>query len=224
MSERFHDLREEVLERIWNVAESEPASAEAIVEQIGAIAAREKVLLQIEHLATDGLIARDHGRLTLTAAGRDTARHVVRAHRLAARFLTDVLEIPAGAIEGHACRLEHAIAPELADSLCTLLGHPPASPDGRPIPRGGCCSRMQREAAAAVFPLTSLPLGAPARIVYLHSSRPGRLDQLAVLGLVPGTGIRLRQTRPAVVLEVGETTVAMDEEVARDVYVKRARA
>lgn len=218
----FHDLREEIMERVWNLQEDEGASAAALVHELDGIGGPGQVMGEISRLVSEGLVRERDGRLGLTANGEEIARHVVRAHRLAARLLTDLLELPPSVIESHACRLEHAIAPELADSLCTLLGHPPTAPNGRPIPRGGCCTRMQRETGAAVFPLPSLPLGAPARIVFIHPRRSGRLDQLATLGLVPGTDIRLRQTRPALVVEVGETTLAMDAQVAEDVYVKHA--
>jgi Fe2+ transport system protein FeoA len=43
---------------------------------------------------------------------------------------------------------------------------------------------------------------------------------LARLGLVPGAPIELRQTAPALVVQVGETTLALDREIGADLYVR----
>ena len=45
--------------------------------------------------------------------------------------------------------------------------------------------------------------------------------RIANLGIVPGSSVRLLQKRPSVVLEVGETTVALDTEIASELYVRR---
>jgi DtxR family Mn-dependent transcriptional regulator len=47
------------------------------------------------------------------------------------------------------------------------------------------------------------------------------MDRLAALGVVPGSELRLHQRAPAFVIEVGETTIALDPEIAGEVYVKR---
>jgi DtxR family Mn-dependent transcriptional regulator len=33
--------------------------------------------------------------------------------------------------------------------------------------------------------------------------------------------VRLAQKRPSYVIEIGETTLALDEEIAKEIYVKR---
>ena len=47
------------------------------------------------------------------------------------------------------------------------------------------------------------------------------MDRLAAFGVVPGSEIRLRQKAPSYVLELGETTIALDPEIASEIYVKR---
>ena len=42
-----------------------------------------------------------------------------------------------------------------------------------------------------------------------------------MFGLVPGARIRLIQRQPACVVKVGETELALDPEIARDVLVAR---
>jgi DtxR family Mn-dependent transcriptional regulator len=53
------------------------------------------------------------------------------------------------------------------------------------------------------------------------SRDPRRLVRLGGLGLVPGARLRLQQETPAVVVAIGETTVALDPEIADEVYVRR---
>jgi len=48
-----------------------------------------------------------------------------------------------------------------------------------------------------------------------------RLERLISLGLSPGSVIRLAQRRPSFVLEVGETTLALDVDIVKEIYVRR---
>ncbi|MDH4247079.1 MAG: metal-dependent transcriptional regulator [Deltaproteobacteria bacterium] len=212
----YHDLREEVLERIWTLSEQDAATLPALLELVPGNHVEAEVL----KLSEDGLVRQDHQTLTLTQAGRTLARHVVRANRLAARLLSDILEVPNTLVESQACRLEHAISPMLADSLCTLLGHPPVAPDGAPIPPGPCCQSARTEITPAVLPLLDLLLGASGRITFIRPRFPERLSQLSSLGITPGATVRLSQRQPSVVLKVGETALALDQDVARDIFVK----
>lgn len=212
----FHEPREEILEAVWTLSEQGGATVEALLEIGNPIETR----AVIDRLVDDALLSIDKGGVTLTESGEGVARHVVRAHRLAARLLTDLLELPRQSIEGLACRLEHAISPELADSLCTMLGHPPNAPNGRPIPRGACCQTLSSDVCALVRQLSELDIGSRGRITFIHPRFTGRLEQLSSLGLVPGTDVHLRQQQPSIVVEVGETTLALDTDVARDIFVK----
>ncbi len=85
--------------------------------------------------------------------------------------------------------------------------------------RGEAAGAAGRGDAAAT--LATLPVGAVARIGSHASARPDRAHALAALGLVPGTEVRLRQRHPAIVLEAGETVLALDAELARDIRVSR---
>lgn len=212
----FHEPREEILEAVWTLSEEGGATIEALL----GIGEATETRAVIDRLVEEGLLSAQNGTVRLTNVGDGVARHVVRAHRLAARLLTDLLELPSQSIESLACRLEHAISPELADSLCTLLGHPPTAPNGRPIPRGNCCQRSSTDVGAVVLQLPELDIGTRGRITFIHPRFPGRLEQLSTLGLVPGTDMRLRQQHPSIVVEVGETTLALDADVARDIFVK----
>lgn len=39
--------------------------------------------------------------------------------------------------------------------------------------------------------------------------------------IIPGSVVRLAQRRPSFVLELGETTLALGEQIVREIYVKK---
>jgi DtxR family Mn-dependent transcriptional regulator len=41
------------------------------------------------------------------------------------------------------------------------------------------------------------------------------------MGILPGSVVRMHQKNPSCVLEIGETTLALDREIIRDIYVKK---
>ncbi len=211
-----HDQREEILEWAWNFAETGTPTLKSLLRRIG----EDGGAATLAWLNREGLLRDDNGAIRLTSQGKKEARHVVRANRLAARLLTDLFDFEGDIVERHACRLEHAINPELADSLCTLLGHPPSDPNGRSIPPGKCCREGRTEAAPALRSLATLALGQTGRVVFIHFQDGSQVQPLAAFGLVPGTPVRLKQKQPAMVIEVGETTLALDETIAKGVFVK----
>ena len=70
-------------------------------------------------------------------------------------------------------------------------------------------------------PLAELPIGQEGRIVYIAARDPERLMRLSHLGVVPGAIVRLTQSRPAAILRLGETMLAVEPEIAGEIYVKR---
>jgi len=72
-----------------------------------------------------------------------------------------------------------------------------------------------------VIPLEELGLGEEGRIVFIAPKSHQRLDRLSTLGVVPGSTLRMHQKNPSYVLQIGETTLALDREIVRNIYVKR---
>ncbi|HYD40577.1 MAG TPA: metal-dependent transcriptional regulator [Anaeromyxobacter sp.] len=171
-------------------------------------------------LAAAGLVTRDGVRVVLTPEGERRAKDVVRRHRLTERLFRDLLAAGEDTMEAQACEFEHILSPEATESVCTLLGHPPTCPHGKPIPPGACCSAFQRTLRPLVTGLPSFPIGATGRIVFIAPKFHDRMDRLAALGVIPGSTVRLHQRAPSYVIEVGETTIALDPEIASEVYVK----
>jgi Fe2+ transport system protein FeoA len=46
------------------------------------------------------------------------------------------------------------------------------------------------------------------------------MDRLSSIGLVPGAVIKLQQKRPSFVIDIDETTIAIDEDIANGIFVK----
>lgn len=175
----------------------------------------------LQALVEQDIVLVDQHHIHLTEHGREEGLHVVRRRRLAARLLTDVLDFPLGTEDHDAHELEHSLSPEVTRSICTLLGHPRESPTGQPIPPGPCCKEAAREVPRLIMPLTELRPGEEGRIAHIATRHHSRLDRLTALGLFPGSRLWVHQVSPAFVIRCGETDIALDREVAQDIYVRR---
>lgn len=76
--------------------------------------------------------------------------------------------------------------------------------------------------AGELFTVKDLAGGESAEVLCLGGESPARRNHLAVFGLVPGAELRLLQRLPSFVIEIGETVLALEADVARDIVVKRA--
>lgn len=175
----------------------------------------------IELMTRKGLINIRDGMIFLSEEGSDKARALIRRHRLAERLFTDVFKMKVDQVESDACKMEHILSEELTDSVCTFLGHPPACPHGKPIPRGECCEKYRTEVTPVVVRLLDLEIGSEGRIVFIIPSEASRIGRLSSIGIAPGSIIRLIQKVPSYVIQIEETTIALDPEIAKDILVKR---
>lgn len=175
----------------------------------------------IEKLQYEKLIYIEGDSIHLSDKGREEARGLVRRHRLAERLFTDVFEMPDETIHEDACRMEHILSEELTDSVCTFLGHPPACPHGKAIPRGECCKKYRVNVAPVVTRMSDFEVGQRGKIVFIVSSDPQRLNRLNSIGIIAGSEIKLLQKRPSIVVQIDETTVALDPDIAKEIHVKR---
>jgi DtxR family Mn-dependent transcriptional regulator len=168
------------------------------------------------------LLKQATGKALLTDKGKEAARQIIRRHRLTEMLLTELMDMPESDAESDACIFEHILSERATESVCTLLGHPPVCPHGKPIPRGECCEKFKKDLTPLVVPLSELNSGETARIVFIIPKSHARLDRLGSLGIVPGNHVRLHQKRPTFVLRVSETDIAIDSDIAGEIFVKRA--
>jgi DtxR family Mn-dependent transcriptional regulator len=177
--------------------------------------------LLVDTLVQDGLASVSEGSIILTDQGRKAAKGIVRRQRLAERLFSDVFVMPDDTVVADACKMEHILSEELTESVCIFLGHPPTCPHGKPIPRGECCKKLKIEVTPVVTRLSEFEVGATGKITFIVPSDPSRLSKLNSLGITAGSLIKFVQKIPSCVLQIDETTVAVDPEIAKEIYVKR---
>jgi DtxR family Mn-dependent transcriptional regulator len=130
----------EYLETIYNLAvEGDPIVGARLAEKFQVSAPN--VAQTLRRMQEDGLIVmpgRGRGRagegIELTAEGRAAAEALLRQHRLAERFLADVLGMDWVQAHEEAHHLELGMSPAIEDRLMKLLGNPRTCPHGNPIP------------------------------------------------------------------------------------------
>ena len=208
---------DEILELIWTFREEGVSDVNQLLNSTLDAEAR-SILRQ---MVRDNLFQVDGDRMILKERGEEKAREIIRRHRLTERLFSEIFEMSEDEAEEEACRLEHSLTPAATESVCTFLGHPPTCMHGKPIPRGECCAKFRKEMKPLVTPLEELGLGEEGRIVFIVPKSHQRLDRLSTLGVVPGSIVRMHQKKPSHVLQIGETTLALDKDIVKDIYVKK---
>jgi len=215
---------EEILEHVFTEREEGRDAPAAILAAATSDHAPDARAADLGELASAGLVRVEGDHVLLTPEGEARAKDVVRRHRLTERLFRDLLDLGGRTMEDQACEFEHILSREATESVCTLLGHPPTCPHGKPIPPGECCGAFQRTVRPLVTGLRTFDVGATGRIVFIAPRFHDRMDRLAALGVIPGSTVKLHQRSPSYVIEVGETTIALDPEIAGEIFVKRVDA
>lgn len=68
--------------------------------------------------------------------------------------------------------------------------------------------------------VTDLPVGAVASIARIATSSAARMSRLASFGIAAGSEVRVIARRPAIVLACGSSSIAIDDEVGREIFVQ----
>lgn len=208
----IHPLTDEVLERIWYARETNTKPDLSKLNG-GTPSAIYELIAGGE--ITESLEFRD--------AGEERARGIVRRHRLAEILFTQVLEADLKEAERSACEFEHILPERVVDRVCTFLGHPPACPHNKPIPQGECCKVYARKVEPIITRLVDLPLGAAGAVVFITPKSVSRLSRLASFGVVPGSTVKLIERKPSVVFSCGATSIAVEDEIGREIYVRQTQ-
>ena len=181
-----------------------PCGAETLAARLGLSLSAALALAQ--ELTRRGLVRIQDARLTLTPQGRALALHILRAHRLWERYLSDYTDLPLVEVHRRADRMEHRLSPQDVRRLAAALGHPRRDPHGDPIPP------EDGELREPGTPLSSWPVGKPARIVHIEDEPVSILEQILAEDLLPGTRVEVLETSPQ-----GVHLKVLDED--RDVWL-----
>ena len=192
----YHPAFEEYCEAIFELREDDVEVIQArIAERIGI--SRPAVSEMIRRMEAEGLVELD-GAIRLTDSGLRLAESVVRRHRLAERFLTDILGLSWADAHKEAGRWEHVMSDAVEDAMDRLLGEPTTCPHGNPIPGS------DYHAPDAVT-LAELGVGGQftvSRIPEELEFTPGLLEFLEDAALTPGVRGKVTASSPD-----GTTTV-----------------
>ena len=158
----------------------------------------------IYELAEDGvpvIQARISERLDVSRPA--VSEMVRRRHRLAERFLTDVLGLNWTDAHSEAGRWEHVISPTVEEAMLQALGDPDTCPHGNPIPG----SNYQEPQNAVV--LSMIDAGKSFTVVRIPEElewESGQLEFLESTGLMPGRSGVVHSFAPD-----GTATVEVDD-------------
>ena len=208
---------DECLEILWHLKENHESNMDNFIEHDSENFGSDAVF----ELERNGYLEFRNGNIAMTRKGEETAMQIVRRHRLAERLLTDVLGMKPDEIEEGACEFEHMLAPELTESICTLLGHPRLCPHGTKIPEGDCCRTNKNSVSCAAVSLLNVNVMQDYEVAYINTKLEERMQKLFHFNVKPGSIVRISQKYPSIVILCGESMLAMEEDVAKEIYVWR---
>jgi DtxR family Mn-dependent transcriptional regulator len=187
---------EEYLQAIYTLADENGHVVSARLAEFLSFSAP-AVSEMVHRLERDGLVTLDgHKEVHLTKVGKAQADSIVRRHRLAERFLVQVLGFAWWKTHEEAERLEHAMSAEMEARMAAVLGDPQTCPHGNPMP--------------GVTPVPTRPLERLAkgerstveRIPDQFEHEAGFLEYLDTQGVRPGVTLEMVEQRPGL-LRVG---------------------
>lgn len=218
-------VAQEYLETIYNITVEGDAVVNARLAAKFGVSAP-SVTEFLHRLERDGYVTLD--RTTgprLTDAGSTVAEESLRRHRLAERFLLDVLQMDWISAHEEAHSLQNSLTPAIEARMVAVLGNPTTCPHGNPIP--GSAPRTKdflREHQA--IRLSRVATDTTVRVLCISEvveDETALLRAVGEIGIRPGVDIAVRaaalgQTGPLVV-EVAGRRVPLDEAIAEKIWV-----
>lgn len=195
-----HPAFEEYCECIFELREDNLEVIQArIAERLRV--SRPSVSEMIKRLTEEGLIVVSGGHITLTDAGEELAQRVVRRHRLAERFMTDILGLSWALAHREAGRWEHVMSDAVEEAMRQKLGNPTTCPHGNPIPGSGYTAPP----AVTLAKVTTGQKFTVSRIPEELEFSPGMLEFLENTNLMPGLSGEVTSTN-----DKGDMTLSVD--------------
>ncbi len=188
----YHPAFEEYCETIFELAEDDVDVIQArIAERLDV--SRPAVSEMVRRMEKEGLVALDDGAISLTAYGSRLAKQVVRRHRLAECFLTEILGLSWTDAHHEAGKWEHIISGPVEDAMMRVLDDPTTCPHGNPIPGAGY---EAPEKSAVLSDLTPGVEFTVERIPEELEFRDGLLEFLEGADIKPGNRGRVTASSP----------------------------
>lgn len=172
----------------------------------------------MRRLESAGLVTRPGGGVALTEEGRREALAIVRRHRIAERFLVDVLGLAWDAAHDEACRLEHVLSERVLVALEACLDSPEVCPHGHPIP-----SVDLVVVEPDGVPLSNLDAGQSAVVVSVPEDGEELLAYFGSIAMRPGAILRVEEKAPfagPLLVNVGGARVPVDRAMAARICVR----
>ena len=162
----------------------------------------------------------DSRDIDLTTRGRGLAESMIRKHRLAARMVVDLLDVPLHEVDAEAHMLEHALSDTLEKRIQEKLGNPKTDPFGQPIPGSG-----YREPKGVVT-LDNAPMGVPMIVDRIPEDDAELVRYLHESGVLPGVEVVVADVAPyrgVVTLQIGDETAVLGYNVSGDIRLRTGR-
>jgi DtxR family Mn-dependent transcriptional regulator len=214
----WHPAVEEYCETIFELAEDDIRVVQArIVERLGV--SRPSVSEMIRRLEGEGYLTIDDHVIRLTVEGRRVAEQVVRRHRLAERFLTDVLGLSWAVAHTEAGKWEHVISEPVEEAMVRVLGDPTTCPHGNPIPGS-------HYEAPSMSALSDAEVGDEFRVQRIPEElefEPGVLEFLESSHIVPGAEGLVTALSPdgTITVEIDGVAVGVGSFASQRILVSR---
>lgn len=212
------DTTEMYLKVIFELEEQgQPALRARVAERLDQ--AMPSVSQTVSRLERDGLVTLDDHRIVeLTPAGRNIAVAVMRKHRIAERFLYDVLGMDWAACHEEACRWEHVLGDEAEARLLAMLTSTDSDPYGNPIPGIGESGAVPRVAGV---PVSSVDDGQHTLVALGESLQAESeiLSDCSRAGLLPGALVSARRDGERWTIDGPNGTVTLGVHDAGQVFV-----
>ncbi len=215
------DTTEMYLKVVFELEEQrQPALRARLAERLDQ--AMPSVSQTVSRLERDGLLRLGDERIVeLTDEGRRIAIAVMRKHRVAERFLFDVLGLDWADCHEEACRWEHVLGDAAEEKLAALLSNLEVDPYGNPIPG---LERIGRQSSAFVpgRPITDAPAGLEGTVVSLGEgiqADEGLLRAFHESGIVPGATVSVVTDGSNFVVAGMTGSVNLDPHLAAQFFV-----
>ncbi|MDW7726538.1 MAG: metal-dependent transcriptional regulator [Candidatus Methanoperedens sp.] len=208
---------EEYLESIYKLQQVQhPVTTSRLAEHLKL--SPPSVSEMMKKLYGKGLVNQIGKGVCLTEEGNSIAKKVIRRHRLSERLLTDILGYGWDEVHDEACKLEHAISPEMEARIEESLGNPETCPHGYPIPDKDGVIKKEN-----LRPLSELKASEKATIVSVFEEDPKMLQYLSSLGMLPRASISVEEVAPfggPLIVCVSGSRYALGREVASKIKVR----